>query len=320
MLSLIIVISLGLLFIFICSKMGCDHKSEYSIDLLTNLNIDAICSIDKINDLDVRSIPQPFIIYTNQLLYKNTLSGNNEKNLFLSVRGWAVDPVANNVAGGVIAEVNKMQYKAIYGLVPENATNYPGQPAKSGFRCLIPLSDITYFPRVLSIKVVNNDKTGYYVSPKTLTFVIMDEPLPSLKGINKLEQTTRNNLDSINGMPVSGGNAAVIDRASPLITISGWAVDSVEGYLAGGVYISIDSNDIPAVYGFERMDVAGSQDNLQYTFSGYQLNIRTDSLPDGPHTLAVKILKYNKKSYYTPDREYRFEIKPAEINTNNIPG
>ncbi len=305
--TIILIASLSIL--FFCFYQNNNKNIGYSIDLLTNINTSAVCSIDYINNIDVRNIGIPITIYTNQLIYKKNYIRSNEKNLYLEIKGWAIDPIANSAAGDVFIDINKNHFKAKNGLPITNNQNISNQVVNSGFVCSIPLSELSYFPMKLTLKVVNERKSGYYVSPKTYNILIMDSPLPLLKDIVQLDQTTRYNIDIFGSGQFSKNSTTIITRNSPYLTITGWAIDYTEGYIAGGVYISIDSNDIQAVYGFERMDVAEFMGNYQYTFSGFQAYIPFDSLSNGIHTASVKILKYNKMAFYSPDKEFQFEIQ-----------
>lgn len=299
----------GILFFFIVSgifisKNFLSGQKEYiSLDSYTNLNQPAVCGVDYFNNISVDSMEQPFILYTNQLLNKSGISGNIESHLFLVIKGWAVDPEANDCAGGVLIDVNKTLYKAHYGL-----PNFQSQYSNSGFECRIPLSDLTYFPRTLSIKVLNRNKTGYYPYQKTYTFLIMENPLPDLKDIMQAVGSTQKAVDTINGIPASG--KIIISKNSAFFTVEGWAVDTVNEYLAGGVYISIDNSMFfTSVYGFERQDIAKNLNNLQFTFSGFHAAIPTKDLSIGLHKLSIYILQYNKKSFFVPDGEISFEIQ-----------
>ncbi|MDQ2784368.1 MAG: hypothetical protein M3Y58_05135, partial [Chloroflexota bacterium] len=94
------------------------------------------------------------------------------------------------------------------------------------------------------------------------------------------------------------------------ITLRGWAVDAPNGAAAGGVVVSVDAQNYPAMYGADRPDVATTLGNPAYTKSGFTITFPADTLPLGRHTITLKILTSDGKSYYQPDQVVEIEIVP----------
>jgi hypothetical protein len=96
--------------------------------------------------------------------------------------------------------------------------------------------------------------------------------------------------------PVTIDSATISD-----VIIAGWAVDSAARTEAGGVFINVDGKtDIPASYGTERPDVAVVNKNPRYKQSGFAAVVPVASMGKGQHSLTLRILTADRKSYYEP--------------------
>lgn len=82
------------------------------------------------------------------------------------------------------------------------------------------------------------------------------------------------------------------------IAISGWAVDGSTNTPAGGVDVVIDEAPYVAQYGIVRTDVAASYNRPDYTSSGFQLVLAPGKLSKGPHSVSIRIISSDRKSYY----------------------
>lgn len=82
----------------------------------------------------------------------------------VKVTGWAVDPEARNVAGGVYVVVDGRPFAAIYGTPSAEAAERLGVRAyeNAGFEREIPVPEIGPGPHELSVVVVTNDEAGFY--------------------------------------------------------------------------------------------------------------------------------------------------------------
>jgi hypothetical protein len=82
------------------------------------------------------------------------------------------------------------------------------------------------------------------------------------------------------------------------LAIVGWAIDGSTNTLAGGVDVVIDQAPYVAQYGVVRTDVAASYNRPDYAASGFQLVLAPGKLPKGPHSVSIRIISSDKKSYY----------------------
>jgi hypothetical protein len=80
--------------------------------------------------------------------------------------------------------------------------------------------------------------------------------------------------------------------------ITGWAIDDSAKKLAGGVDVVIDQAPYSAHYGTVRTDVAAHFKNPDYTNSGFDLTLAPGQLPKGSHSVSIRVIASDKKSYY----------------------
>jgi hypothetical protein len=79
--------------------------------------------------------------------------------------------------------------------------------------------------------------------------------------------------------------------------ISGWALEVSKKGPAGAVDIVIDQTPYSAQYGLGRSDVATHFNRPDYAKCGFQLVLAPRQLSKGPHTVSVRVISSDKKSY-----------------------
>lgn len=79
--------------------------------------------------------------------------------------------------------------------------------------------------------------------------------------------------------------------------INGWALDPSKKSVAGGVDIVIDQVPHSARYGIERSDVSIHFKRPDYINCGYLLTLEPGQLAKGQHTVSVRVITNDKKSY-----------------------
>jgi hypothetical protein len=82
------------------------------------------------------------------------------------------------------------------------------------------------------------------------------------------------------------------------ILVMGWAIDGPTKTLAGGVDVVIDQAPYSAHYGTGRTDVAGYYKRPDYEKSGFELTLPPGQLTKGDHSLSIRIISSDRKSYY----------------------
>ena len=124
------------------------------IKALTKLSDSTLCLIGNINGI-------PYGEIVNHPEHPNVLHRRDDG---ISIVGFAADDNAGDVAGGVIIEVNGVDYLTTYGLSrPDVATHFGNKNyLKSGFILHLPPEIVKEGPLNLRIKTISNDKTSYY--------------------------------------------------------------------------------------------------------------------------------------------------------------
>jgi len=88
-----------------------------------------------------------------------------------------------------------------------------------------------------------------------------------------------------------------VSAAAPF-KVRGWAVDERAQGLAGGVDVVIDNVAYAARYGIERADVADARKNAAYRNSGFEFSMSADQLSKDSHTLTIRFIASDRKTYY----------------------
>jgi len=163
------------------------------------------------------------------------------------------------------------------------------------------------FNFVIALFLNNFDEAIFILKkgkPRQVTKVNVD-----LKLVEKLHGVgTLYFIDNINNIKIEKQKKPVILKGAKTVVIRGWAVDSEAKDEAGGVYIDIDGKFYPSLYGFNRADVAEAYHVSSYQYSGFEGDILVSEIGNGLHKLSLKILTKNKKSYYSPEQTFLFEL------------
>lgn len=86
------------------------------------------------------------------------------------------------------------------------------------------------------------------------------------------------------------------------VKVSGWAIDVLATTLAGGVEIVIDGHAYKLPYSLSRPDVAIAKGKQTCTNSGFSGTVSPAFLPKGSHTVFLRIVSADRKTYYqTPE-------------------
>jgi len=112
--------------------------------------------------------------------------------------------------------------------------------------------------------------------------------------------TTQFSLERVNQTELSTPQTApiMVARTSAVI-IEGWAVDSPNNALAGGVIATVDdATSVRATYGSDRQDVADYFHAQALKQSGFTVTFPPGMLAVGKHSIAIKILTNDRRSYY----------------------
>jgi hypothetical protein len=104
-------------------------------------------------------------------------------------------------------------------------------------------------------------------------------------------------FDSLGPIQFPAGQKANQISGDASNAISGWALDVSKKGTAGAVDIVIDQTPYSAQYGLERADVATHFTRPDYAKCGFQLVLAPKQLSQGPHTVSVRVISSDQKSY-----------------------
>ena len=141
-----------------CSSCDREIFQWYSLFSLFQSNAPIMGLLETINGRRVDS-PQPITISNDEIL--------------ANIIGWAVDG-NTKVAGGVQIDIDGKLYPAIYGQDRNDVATYFKIPnyRYSGYWVSIPTDKIGIGEHILTLKILTNDRTGYYTSQQTVRFII----------------------------------------------------------------------------------------------------------------------------------------------------
>ncbi len=120
------------------SEEGKTYDFRKEISNLKKREVKILAKIEEINGMEVNDYNLPVFLEKSVLINKN-------EELYVKIKGWALDSISKKKASIVYIDVNNKLFKAKYGVERINETNE--MIKKSGFECEIPLSEIGFFPR-----------------------------------------------------------------------------------------------------------------------------------------------------------------------------
>jgi hypothetical protein len=105
-------------------------------------------------------------------------------------------------------------------------------------------------------------------------------------------------LDNIGPVANPAGQKSIEVSGATTFAITGWAIDEANKTTAGGVDEVIDGTPYGAHYGSPRTDVAAHFNHPDYRNSGFELMVAPGQLAKGPHSVSIRVISSDKKSYY----------------------
>ena len=92
-------------------------------------------------------------------------------------------------------------------------------------------------------------------------------------------------------------------------SVTGWAVDSVHGDLAGGVYLVLDGKEYPLYYGAPRPEVATRLQNEGLLHCGFQRLLPAKVVAPGRHEVSLKVLTNDRQALLNTGGGMAMDIK-----------
>jgi hypothetical protein len=118
------------------------------------------------------------------------------------------------------------------------------------------------------------------------------------QNLARSQATTSVVIDNIGSVSNPAAQKTVEVSGAVTFGITGWAIDEPNKAVAGGVDAVIDQAPYSAHYGSARPDVATHFSNPAYSNSGFELMVAPGQLAKGPHSVSIRVISSDKKSYY----------------------
>lgn len=115
-------------------------------------------------------------------------------------------------------------------------------------------------------------------------------------------------VDEMNEKSVDLPNLKIVTVEEEMLTLRGWAIDKSNYNPAAGVYISIDGQDYPTLYGHKREDIAKHFQNEKLENCGFYTRIHKSKLKEGNHELTFKVINSAGTQWHTVDTSVKLEI------------
>jgi hypothetical protein len=141
--------------------------------------------------------------------------------------------------------------------------------------------------------------------------VFADQPPALSAGMRQLdEKDLPHCIELFTGPFVPSDSQTVMFRKEmDTISVIGNAQDKAARSPAGGVFIELDgAMDVPAAYGLPRPELAINTGTPGYYYSGFEADFAASILKAGQHSLRVKVVSADWKSYALSAEALVFEI------------
>ncbi|MBV8371296.1 MAG: hypothetical protein JO036_20460 [Candidatus Eremiobacteraeota bacterium] len=169
----------------------------------------------------------------------------------LDVRGWILPPraAANIVVGG------RRRYPLTVGDPRPDVVAVLGDPEAQlcGYRAVIPTSDLESGRHDVAL-VAWDERGAEEVIAKRTIDVRVHRPT----GFGNAVAAAVDYYIDEDGMSRTVGGPEITVRRGEVVTIRGWAADDQARVAARGVVAIVGEHAVPAVYGFDRPDVAAT--------------------------------------------------------------
>lgn len=97
--------------------------------------------------------------------------------------------------------------------------------------------------------------------------------------------------------------------AGDAVIVTGWAIDRGAEDAASGVDVELDGLYYPARYGIDRADIAQQLNSPSYRYSGFEAQIQRSRFAPGQHTVGIRILTKDRRSYIISKQSLALESK-----------
>jgi len=272
---------------FKCLKWPLEYREPASFDRLRERNFTLCHVIESINGIKVDSAHQSFKIETP----------------LINIKGWAIDQEQHKPAKKVFIEIDGMKFETNYGISGEAFDNKYNDPVylNSGWEISIPAKYFTKGKKSLSVDIVLANGREYIKTEEGVTLNILysgNNPDPGK--LEPLGETSNFAAEKLNGQNITDMPMPVTEK---YLNINGWGVDDSTFSPAGGIIVSLDSenNSFLSNITFPRPDIDERLNLKGNSNVGWGITIPCAELTQGMHKLTFKVLNNENSGYYKTD-------------------
>jgi len=237
-----------------------------------------------------------------------------EPESLIAVRGWAIDAPAHGVGTAIFGLIGTTVVKGVYGFAREDVADIysDGDYRNCGFALHVPLSGLPEGEHTLRLRLVGADGTTVHDGPAIRVDVVGF--LLDTSALTPDGSLARANIDEAivigpQGNLRPGARDLKLAQGEQLF-VRGWAVDEANDAPARAVHLVVDDlPSVPAVYGLERVDVAGVFGKPHFTASGFTGLLATSGLPPGPHSLGLRVIASDGRRFYETAQRIDFTVR-----------
>ncbi len=213
------------------------------------------------------------------------------------LEGWAIDPLAQTTASGVIIQIGDQYYEAVYGKERDTVAEFFHSDSylKCGYTIELNTQELAA-SQYITIHVISADGT-YQYPPETYSI-----RLNTVKPVVSYTEWGFHNLDRLGDIHAEGYNVNV-DQTKEVTVVEGWALDPLADSTASGVIIQIGDQYYEAEYGKERDTVAEYFQNESYLKCGYLLEVNTQELLSAG-SMKVHVISSDGMYQYPPEEYF----------------
>ncbi|MFZ4523316.1 MAG: hypothetical protein ACOYNC_16525 [Bacteroidales bacterium] len=148
-------------------------RSDYTLsEAITSLNIVQLKKIPPADSLEkLKPSAKMWVDYINGIS-SDTLTLLDKGTRYLNITGWAVDSLNNSASGGVIVTLDGVSYPSQFILSRADLIPYFKNPnfKHAGWGVTIPVEPVEGGTHELTFRVLNQPRTGYYISERIIRF------------------------------------------------------------------------------------------------------------------------------------------------------
>lgn len=267
----------------------------------------AVCTIEKINGLEIKDINEPILISTPWIKLSGFFIDENDK------------PQHNDV----IVQIGEHQFLTNSELPKKESLTIStnNTSLQSKWEVFIPVHLLNEGSLSLKVAILSEDKTKFNVFDEDIKLTIFHRInyLSHTKQEDPLE-TGKFHIDNMNGQKLNYteevGNCSYLN-------IKGWASSGENENSIPGLIATINGKSYLTQFVSKRNDLVNHFDNDAFKYAGWGVKIPCKDFEEGIYDLSFQVLSSLDTGYWVPDKKFKINFeteytlsKLNELNQN----